>query len=651
MLPAKERNSQKAFTLVERLIYIGIFSVVAGLVLGILNSTIRSNQAEVANNEVTTQLNTVLTDIQTQVSQSSNIGVYPDFSSINTPTSTGSFLKLRMSSTSTDPTCIYLSSSTVYMAQGPDPSNASQCNQANATALTTSQVLAQNLTFTLITVPGGRSSVSVTIQLIYNSPNPAFAISKTLQSSIGRIAATTYANNIIPSVDDTIDIGQIAPNLRWRNGNFAGTITLGTGTSGGSLGIGTETPSGYFDIASSTATVFIVSNNGNVGINNASPSATLDVNEGSGNNLGLALRSNGAGWGSGLQLVNTSTTGRSYGIYAGADGNLHFADVASSSDRMIISSAGNVGIGTVPSASLDVVNSTAADQTPIVIFGDGSNSNRYQFLADRGSGAVFYMDSATSSIRSNGDLRLEINNSTNPSIYITSGGSIGIGTWTPDTILTVAGEVHVIAGSSNSLFSYNDSTQGLCSGTCWNISGTVTSTGTYLELGDNTNSFKSISSVSTFSYPTQAGQQLTLTFDGILPSTTLSYVGFGVGNIWFTNHWETGKTAVSVCGRVVDTGASGACATASNSTWEDLSSSYAGVEHVFKIVITNTTATFYIDGTQVGPAMSYSASGSINISGAAYDANTYLELKTVSLVQSTGGGIEFPDGTIQTTAN
>ncbi|MDE2101255.1 MAG: prepilin-type N-terminal cleavage/methylation domain-containing protein, partial [Patescibacteria group bacterium] len=61
MLPAKERNSQKAFTLVELLIYIGIFSVVAGLVLGILNSTIRSNQAEVANNEVTTQLNTVLT--------------------------------------------------------------------------------------------------------------------------------------------------------------------------------------------------------------------------------------------------------------------------------------------------------------------------------------------------------------------------------------------------------------------------------------------------------------------------------------------------------------------------------------------------------------------------------------------------------------
>ena len=650
MFPAKERNSQKAFTLVELLIYIGIFSVVAGLVLGILNSTIRSNQAEVANNEVTTQLNTVLTDIQNQVNQSSNLEVYPSVTNLASPTSTGSFLKLRMSSSSTDPTCIYLASSTVYMAQGPDPSNASQCNQSSATALTTSQVLANNLTFTQITVPGGYASVSVSLQLTYNSSNPAFAISKTVQSAISRVSSATFSSNLIPASDNTFDIGQISPNLRWRNANFAGTVTLGTGSSGGSLGIGTETPSGFFDIASSTATLFIVSSNGNVGINNSSPSAMLDVNEGSGNNLGLALRSNGAGWGSGLQLINTSTTGRSYGIYAGADGYLHFDDVASSTDRMIISQNG-VGIGTVPSTALDVVNSTAADQTPIVIFGDGSNSNRYQFLADRGGGAVFYINSATSSIRSNGDLRIEVNNSTNPSLYITSGGSIGIGTWTPDTILSVAGEVHIIAGSSNTLFSYNDSTQGLCSGTCWNISGTATSTGTFLELGDTTNSFKSISSVSAFSYPTQTGEQLTLTFDGVLPSTTLSYVGFGVGNIWFTNHWETGKTAISVCGRVVDTGASGACATASNSTWEDLSSSYAGTEHVFKIVITNTTASFYIDGTQVGPSMSYSASGSINLSGAAYDANTYLELKTVSLVQTTGGGIEFPDGTIQTTAN
>jgi hypothetical protein len=113
---------------------------------------------------------------------------------------------------------------------------------------------------------------------------------------------------------------------------------------------------------------------------------------------------------------------------------------------MIISQNG-VGIGTVPGTSLDVVNSTAADQTPIVIFGDGSNSNRYQFLADRGGGAVFqFTSSGIDSIRSAGDLRFEVNGSTSPTLYITSGGYVGIGTTTPDQILTVAGTLHVTSG-------------------------------------------------------------------------------------------------------------------------------------------------------------------------------------------------------------
>ena len=204
----------------------------------------------------------------------------------------------------------------------------------------------------------------------------------------------------------------------------------------------------------------------------------LDVNEGSGNNLGLALRSNGAGWGSGLQLINTSTTGRSYGIYAGADGYLHFDDVASSTDRMIISQNG-VGIGTVPSTALDVVNSTAADQTPIVIFGDGSNSNRYQFLADRGGGAVFqFTSSGIDSIRSAGNLQLEVNGSTSPTLSITSAGYVGIGTSTPDQILTVAGTLHVTSGG----IEFPDGT--VQTTTCTNViptngSSTWTTAGTY----------------------------------------------------------------------------------------------------------------------------------------------------------------------------
>jgi len=293
--------------------------------LGILNSTIRSNQAEVANNEVTTQLNTVLTDIQNQVNQSSNLEVYPSVTNLASPTSTGSFLKLRMNSSSTDPTCIYLASSTVYMAQGPDPTNASQCNQSSATALTTSQVLANNLTFTQITVPGGHASVSISLQITYNSSNPAFAISKTLQSAIGRVSAATFDDNLLPNADNTFDIGQIAPNLRWRNGNFAGTVTIGT--AGGALGIGTETPSGVLDVVASSTNSLVVANNGNVGIGTTNPAGMLEIDNTPGNLWGdLIVRvDNAGGVGGKLSIVNLAGgTGAAAVLAFGVDNSTLF---------------------------------------------------------------------------------------------------------------------------------------------------------------------------------------------------------------------------------------------------------------------------------------------------------------------------------------
>ncbi len=364
MPSAKEHNSQKAFTLVELLIYIGIFSVVAGLVLGILNSTIRSNQAEVANNEVTTQLNTVLTDIQNQVNQSSNLEVYPSVTNLALPTSTGSFLKLRMSSSSTDPTCIYLASSTVYMAQGPDPTNASQCNQSSATPLTTSQVLANNLTFTQITVPGGHASVSILLQLTYNSSNSAFAISKTVQSAISRVSSATFSSNLIPASDNSFDIGRISPNLRWGNANFAGTVTLGTGSSGGSLGIGTETPSGVFEVVASSSSAIVVSSNADVGIGTTSPYAPLNISSNvdnsaswwSGNDAGLVITNFNTNGDAILKLENT--VGRIVWGSGLSNDLLVFSSVyatSTTSSEVVINDVGNMGVGTSnPAYKLDV---------------------------------------------------------------------------------------------------------------------------------------------------------------------------------------------------------------------------------------------------------------------------------------------------------
>jgi len=54
--------------------------------------------------------------------------------------------------------------------------------------------------------------------------------------------------------------------------------------------------------------------NGNVGIGTTAPGAGLDIDKGATNNLALAVRSSGAGWGSGIQFINTASGARTYGF-------------------------------------------------------------------------------------------------------------------------------------------------------------------------------------------------------------------------------------------------------------------------------------------------------------------------------------------------
>ncbi|HUY69863.1 MAG TPA: type II secretion system protein, partial [Candidatus Tyrphobacter sp.] len=139
-----KRERTSALTLVELLIYVAIFAIVAGLFVSILTTTVQSNNQEVAANEVTGQLNFVLSTVQRLVQNSSQVEVYASLaqSTSTNATTTGSFLKIRTNSTSTDPTCVYLSSGTVWETTGPTPNASSTCNLSNAVALTTSKVVA-----------------------------------------------------------------------------------------------------------------------------------------------------------------------------------------------------------------------------------------------------------------------------------------------------------------------------------------------------------------------------------------------------------------------------------------------------------------------------------------------------------------------------
>jgi hypothetical protein len=141
---------------------------------------------------------------------------------------------------------------------------------------------------------------------------------------------------------------------------------------GGNVGIGLTNPSSKLDVAGAiNCTSFLVNGtavatgtgsvwgvngssayytSGNVGIGTISPTASLHINNASGNRLNMLYLSSIQ---SGIVLDSTaSSNGRSYNIWStnGSDsvgsGCLAFFDIISSTYRMIINPSGNVGIGT-----------------------------------------------------------------------------------------------------------------------------------------------------------------------------------------------------------------------------------------------------------------------------------------------------------------
>jgi len=128
-----------------------------------------------------------------------------------------------------------------------------------------------------------------------------------------------------------------------------------------------------------------------VGIGSTATNGILSVNAGATNTLALSLTSAGPGWGSGMQLINnTATTGRNYGIYAGAGGTFNFVDSTAGVDRVLINSLGNVGIGTNAPGYLLDVNGTLNIRGSFTVNGTAVATGTGSVWTVGASNAIYY---------------------------------------------------------------------------------------------------------------------------------------------------------------------------------------------------------------------------------------------------------------------
>ncbi|MDB4664718.1 hypothetical protein OAE97_00050 [Verrucomicrobia bacterium] len=198
---------------------------------------------------------------------------------------------------------------------------------------------------------------------------------------------------------------------------------------------------------------FYLNTNGNLGLGTSSPITRLNIKGDQSADGQLYIEPTNDSEYAGLVIKTTRGADRAYAIFAGGTGtddlNFRFRDASAGVDRMVIDSAGNVGIGTDgPEGKLHIytgnsggtVNSSADE---LVI--EAAATGGIQLLnGTTSSGYILFGDSDANSIgqirylHSDNSMRLTTANVER--LIIDAGGKVGIGTASPSQKLHVVGK-------------------------------------------------------------------------------------------------------------------------------------------------------------------------------------------------------------------
>ncbi len=206
--------------------------------------------------------------------------------------------------------------------------------------------------------------------------------------------------------------------------------------------------------------ILTLTSNGLVGIGTSNPESKFQINSGLDNDLIINSTSSStglAGWSRiALRRNNELEEGflsfygnQSSGLILGVSGNNPLRFYTNDRERIRILSNGSVGIGTSnPNAKLDIYGANA-NTTNLILSANYVNKYRWR-IKTRDLGAAIDMDFTASDANDTEETVLKLTRSTSGrpefqlynNAIVANNGNVGIGTATPDSKLSVNGNIH-----------------------------------------------------------------------------------------------------------------------------------------------------------------------------------------------------------------
>jgi hypothetical protein len=352
----------------------------------------------------------------------------------------------------------------------------------------------------------------------------------------------TATSTLFLSTGGNIGIGTTNPLAKLQIGGYAIATTGWYNDTSTQSGMNTPGSGTLSFRAGGTDNRMVISSAGNVGIGTTTPTSLLHVGPGgtAATDVNFAIDS-GSGSGAEPQLRFLKNSLLKGAVYI-KDGTEALTFYNNGSDRMVIDTAGNVGIGTTtPLAKLDVLGTGHVSST----FDIGPGTNALQ----NGRSMYFTYGSTFGSIQAaNWGTGYE-NLALNP-----TGGNVGIGTTTPRANLEVKNKL-IVQGTSNNYGFTIDPDNG--SGPMLQL-GTYANPSAYMQIGAwaGVNNFYTITrDFKIYSSTDTTGFNFIAASGNVGIGTSSPYAKLGVaGQIVANNIWATSTSATNYFGGNVGVG-------------------------------------------------------------------------------------------------